>query len=82
MRSRRGLHHRGQGTTFAAYATAVRSHSSARLNLAVETGLGNDSVSLVDVVLPGFLRIGTSGNDVIDMSASTAQKVSILRRVR
>lgn len=75
-----------QGTTFAVSVTRVRNGAPFTFersvenptNLAVETGLGNDSVSLVDVVLPGFLRIGTSaGNDVIDVSASTGQHASI-----
>ncbi len=75
------------GTTFAVTVTRTRDGVPFTFqrsvenptNVAVETGTGNDDVTLVDVVVPGFLRIGTgAGDDVLDISdTSTAQKVSI-----
>jgi hypothetical protein len=75
------------GTTFAVSVTRTRNGVPFTFersvenptNVAVETGTGNDDVTLVDVVVPGFLRIGTgNGDDVLRISdTSTAQKVSI-----
>jgi hypothetical protein len=76
-----------QGTTFAVSITRTRNGQPFTFersvenptNVAVETGTGNDVVTLTDVVVPGFLRIGTGdGDDVLDVSdTSTASKVSI-----
>lgn len=75
------------GTTFAVSVTRTRNGQPFTFersvenptNVAVETGTGNDVVTLTDVVVPGFLRIGTgNGDDVLDVSdTSTASKVSI-----
>ncbi len=76
-----------QGTTFAVSVTRTRDGQPFTFersvqnptNVAVETGTGNDVVTLTDVVVPGFLRIGTgNGDDVLVLSdTSTASKVSI-----
>lgn len=76
-----------QGTTFAVSITRTRNGQPFTFersvenptNVAVETGTGNDVVTLTDVVVPGFLRIGTGdGDDLLDVSeTSTASKVSI-----
>lgn len=75
------------GTTFAVSVTRTRNGQPFTFersvenptNVAVETGTGNDVVTLTDVVVPGFLRIGTGdGDDLLDVSdTSTASKVSI-----
>jgi hypothetical protein len=75
------------GTTFAVSVTRTRNGQPFTFersvenptNVAVETGTGNDAVTLTDVAVPGFLRIGTgNGDDVLDVSdTSTASKVSI-----
>ncbi len=48
-------------------------------NVAVETGIGNDTISLVGVAAPGFLRIGSGfGDDALELTdVSAAGKASI-----
>ncbi len=75
------------GTSYAVSITRVRDGESFTFNrtvenptnVAVETGAGNDSITLVDLAVPGFLRVATKfGDDVLDISAtSTAGKTSI-----
>lgn len=48
-------------------------------NVAIETGFGTDSVTVGDISVPGFLRVGTGDGDdllVVD-GTSTAKKASI-----
>jgi hypothetical protein len=75
------------GTSYAVSVTRVRDGQPFTFNrtvenptnVAIETGSGNDSITLVNLAVPGFLRIATkSGNDTLDISAtSTAGKTSI-----
>ncbi len=48
-------------------------------NVAIETGIGTDTVELADLAIPGFLRIATGiGDDALDVTnVSTARKASI-----
>jgi len=48
-------------------------------NVAIETGIGTDDVTLSDVAVPGFLRIATgTGDDALHVSnVTTAKKASI-----
>jgi len=44
-------------------------------NIAIETGIGNDHVTVGAVSVPGFLRIGLgSGNDVLDVTGTSCAK--------
>lgn len=44
-------------------------------NIAIETGLGNDAVTVGDVSVPGFLRIGLgSGDDTLQVTGTSAGK--------
>ena len=48
-------------------------------NVAIETGIGNDHVTVGNVSVPGFLRIGLgSGDDTLDVTGtSSAKKATI-----
>jgi hypothetical protein len=48
-------------------------------NIAIETGIGNDQVTVGNVSVPGFLRIGLgSGDDTLDVTGtSSAKKATI-----
>ncbi|MCC6764032.1 MAG: hypothetical protein IT293_05145 [Deltaproteobacteria bacterium] len=58
--------------------TFARTLEGAR-NIAIETGIGTDSVEVRDLAIPGFLRVATGvGDDTLDVeNVSTARKVSI-----
>ncbi len=42
-------------------------------NIAVETGIGNDQISLANIDIPGFLRVGTAtGDDTLSITDTRA----------
>ena len=69
-----------EGTSFHVSVTRVRDGIpftftrtvAGATNIAVEAGYGNDSITLVDVAVPGFMRVATGpGDDSIALSAAS-----------
>jgi hypothetical protein len=76
-----------EGTAFHVSVTRVRPEGTLTFtrtvenpkNVAVETGYGNDSISLVDVDVPGFLRIAAGpGDDAIDLADTSTGRYAAI----